>query len=103
MNLKLSTDKFIYFHSNITVGLVFEGRSGASVHTYTTMNSKEFMKGQDIFEFRKPISIDDDCWISSQAVILPGVYVGHRCIIGAGAIISEDLKDDAIFTGSPRG
>jgi len=71
---------------------------GPCVHIYTATHPKEFMKRRDVFEFGKPVSIGDDCWIGGQAVFLPGVHVGHRCIIGAGAVIAKDVPDDTIVT-----
>lgn len=75
---------------------------GPGAHIYTASHPKEFMKRRDVFEFGKPVSIGDDCWIGGQAVILPGVHIGHRCIIGAGAVITKDVPDDTVVTGKLR-
>jgi UDP-2-acetamido-3-amino-2,3-dideoxy-glucuronate N-acetyltransferase len=39
--------------------------------------------------------------IGSNATILPGVTIGERAIIGAGAVVTEDIPDDAIAVGVP--
>ena len=57
------------------------------------------MKRRDVFEFGKPVSIGEDSWIGGQAVILPGVQIGSRCIIGAGSVIAKDIPDDTVVTG----
>jgi maltose O-acetyltransferase len=77
--------------------------SGPGVHIYTATHPKEFMKRRDGFEFGKPVSIGDDCWIGGRAVILPGVHIGHRCIIGAGAVVAKDVPDDTVVTNKSRG
>jgi maltose O-acetyltransferase len=75
---------------------------GPGVHIYTATHPKEFMKRRDVFEFGKPVSIGDDCWIGGQTVILPGVNVGHRCIVGAGTVIAKDIPDDTVVTTRPQ-
>lgn len=44
----------------------------------------------------KPISIGNNCWIGSNAVILRGVNIGDNCVIGAGCVISEDIPINSI-------
>jgi acetyltransferase-like isoleucine patch superfamily enzyme len=39
--------------------------------------------------------------IGSGAVILGGVEIGERAVIGAGAVVTRDVLPDAVVTGSP--
>ena len=39
--------------------------------------------------------------IGSGAVILCGVTVGARALVGAGAVVTKDVPDDAIVAGVP--
>ena len=75
---------------------------GPGVHIYTATHPKDFIKRRDVFELGKPVSIGDDSWIGGQAIILPGVHIGHRCIIGASAVISKDVPDDTIVNCKPQ-
>lgn len=44
------------------------------------------------FEFdNRPIHIGSRCWISARAVVLRGVSVGDNALVGAGAVVSEDV------------
>ena len=72
---------------------------GPGVHIYTATHPKESLKRRDVFEFGKPVSIGEDSWIGGQAVILPGVQIGSRCIIGAGSVIAKDIPDDTVVSG----
>jgi maltose O-acetyltransferase len=74
---------------------------GPGVHLYTATHPKDFVKRRDNLEFGKPVSIGDDCWIGGYVVILPGVNIGNRCIIGAASVIREDVPDDTVFSGGP--
>lgn len=43
-----------------------------------------------------PIVIEDDVWISFGVIILKGVRIGKRSIIGAGSIIAQDIPEDSV-------
>lgn len=49
----------------------------------------------------KPIKIDDNVWIGSGAIILPGVTIGKNSVIAAGAIVTKDVPDNSIVKGIP--
>jgi acetyltransferase-like isoleucine patch superfamily enzyme len=48
-----------------------------------------------------PIRIGKDCWIGMNAVILPGVTLGDRVVVGAGAVVTHDFPDDVVIAGNP--
>ena len=37
--------------------------------------------------------IGDECWIASNAVILPGVHLGKHTIVAAGAVVSKSFPE----------
>lgn len=47
------------------------------------------------------IVISDDVWIGSNAVILPNVTIGKGVIIGAGSVVTKDIKDYEVVGGIP--
>jgi maltose O-acetyltransferase len=48
-----------------------------------------------------PVRIEDDVWIGTRAIILPGVKIGKGAIIGAGAVVTKDVPAYAISAGNP--
>ena len=48
-----------------------------------------------------PIRIEDEVFIGARAVILKGVTVGYRAVIGAAAVVSKDVKPAEIVAGNP--
>ena len=40
---------------------------------------------------QKGITIEDDCWIGSNTIILDGVTIGKGSVIAAGSVISKDV------------
>lgn len=49
----------------------------------------------------KPIRVGEDCWICANVTIIPGVTIGDRCVIGAGAVVTKDVPDDSVVAGNP--
>lgn len=50
---------------------------------------------------RKPIKIGDDCWIGARAVILPGVTIGDKSVVAAGAVVTKDVPSGVLVAGCP--
>lgn len=50
---------------------------------------------------RAPVVIGDDVFVGTNAIILKGVTIGDRAIIGAGSIVSCDVPSDEIWAGNP--
>ncbi|PZQ52695.1 MAG: acyltransferase [Rhodovulum sulfidophilum] len=48
-----------------------------------------------------PVIIRDDVFIGRGATILPGVTIGPRAIVGAGAVVSRDVPPNSVVAGNP--
>lgn len=48
-----------------------------------------------------PIIVEDGVWIGSNALINPGVRLGHDSVIGAGAVVTKDVPPRAVVAGVP--
>ncbi|WP_250283477.1 MULTISPECIES: acyltransferase [unclassified Frankia] len=49
----------------------------------------------------KPVVIDDDCWLGGRVTVMPGVTIGHHCVIATGALVNKDCKPYGLYAGSP--
>jgi len=47
------------------------------------------------------VTIGDDAWIGTGAVILSGVTIGRGAIVGAGAVVTRSVAPYAIVAGVP--
>lgn len=48
-----------------------------------------------------PVIIGNDVWIGARVIILPGVHLGDRCIVGAGSVVTKDVRAGVIVAGNP--
>lgn len=73
---------------------------GPAVQIYTPMHpmNAELRRKQ---EFGKPVTIGSDVWVGGGAIILPGVRIGSRAVIGAGSVVTRDIPDDVFAAGNP--
>ena len=47
------------------------------------------------------ITIGNDIWIGANAVILSGVHISDGAVIGAGCVVTKDVKPYEIVVGVP--
>ena len=52
-------------------------------------------------EIRGDTVLGNDVWIGMEAVILPGVKIGHGAIAGAKSVVPHDVPPFAIVAGNP--
>jgi maltose O-acetyltransferase len=52
-------------------------------------------------EYGKPIQIGSDVWVGAGALILPGVRIGSKTVIGAGSVVTRDIPDEVFAAGNP--
>ena len=48
-----------------------------------------------------PVIVEDNVLIGANAVVIEGVHIGKNAVVAAGAIVIEDVPDNAVVAGSP--
>ncbi|HEX6922507.1 MAG TPA: 2,3,4,5-tetrahydropyridine-2,6-dicarboxylate N-acetyltransferase [Bacillales bacterium] len=49
----------------------------------------------------KPVMIEDEVVVGANAVVLEGVTVGRGAVVAAGAVVTEDVPENAVVAGTP--
>jgi acetyltransferase-like isoleucine patch superfamily enzyme len=48
-----------------------------------------------------PVVLEDHVWVGAGAIILAGVRIGGRSIVGAGAVVTADVPPFSVVAGVP--
>ena len=54
----------------------------------------------DVIKYGK-IYVREHTFIGTGVIIMPGVTIGKRCVIGAGAVVTRDIPDNSVAVGVP--
>ncbi len=73
---------------------------GPNVQVYTATHPVNATERASGLEFGKPITIGDDVWIGGSVVVQPGLTIGSRSVIGAGAVITRDIPPGVFAAGN---
>ena len=49
----------------------------------------------------KPITINDNVWVATGAIVLPGVTIGEGAVVAAGAVVTKDVAPWTVVGGNP--
>ena len=64
-------------------------------------DAPEFSQASNGYRPAGDTVIGNDVWIGSEAVIMPGIKVGHGAVIGTRAVVTKDVEPYAIVGGNP--
>lgn len=92
-NLTLVDDTYITIGNNVMVG--------PNVTIATACHPVNPALRRYGLQYNLPVTIGNDVWIGSGAMIMPGVTIGDGCIIGAGSVVTRDIPANTIAVGNP--
>ena len=76
-------------------GIYIAPNVGLITSNHDPLNLDEHLPGQDIV-------LGEKCWIGMNSVILPGVRLGARTIVGAGAVVTRSFPEgNCVLGGIP--
>lgn len=47
------------------------------------------------------VTVGEQCFLGTGAVVLPGVSLGKGVVVGGGAVVTKDVLDDRTVMGIP--
>jgi maltose O-acetyltransferase len=74
---------------------------GPNVQLLTATHPLDAGRRREGWEGSAPITIGDDVWLGGGVVVLPGVTIGARTVVGAGAVVTRDLPEGVLAVGNP--
>lgn len=100
-NVGMSSTR-IWVHDSVAIG--DNVKIGACVLvTDTDAHPMDYMARRTSNEGTKsaPIVIEDDVWVGAHSIILKGVTIDARNIIGAGSVVTKNIPPDCVAGGNP--
>ena len=61
----------------------------------------EFAGAIDAFAPAGDTVIGNDVWIGTEAIVMPGITVGHGAVVGTRALVTRDVEPYTIIGGNP--
>lgn len=103
-NVGISQTGLIAVDSDITIGNNVKIGGGTQLLTsdfHSLDHIKRKMGNEEKERISAPITIEDDVFIGTRCIILKGVTIGARSIIGAGSVVTKSIPADEIWGGNP--
>jgi len=104
-NIRLGRNVFINYHCIfLDCALIDIGddvQIGPAVQLYTATHPLDASVRRSGLESASPIRIGNDVWIGGGAVVLPGVTIGDRSVVGAGSVVVRSVPPDSLAVGNP--
>jgi acetyltransferase-like isoleucine patch superfamily enzyme len=101
----ISIGKDVFFNT----GCSFQDRGGIHIGdgsligmnvNIATLNHGLDMKTRNT-TYASPVTVGKSVWIGSGATILPGVTIGDRAVVAAGAVVTKDVPEGTVVAGVP--
>ncbi|WP_066070686.1 acyltransferase [Neobacillus soli] len=102
-NCGISNSSLVAFQSIIIEDNVLIG-NGCKIYD-TDFHSLDYRKRKDkpdtIYAKKSPVVIKESAFIGAYSIILKGVIIGEKSIVGAGSVVTRSIPDYEIWAGNP--
>lgn len=100
-NVGMSSTR-LWIHESVRIGNNVK-IGGCVLITDTDAHPMDYVVRRSSNEGTKsaPVVIEDDVWVGAHCIILKGVTIGARSIIGAGSVVTNSIPVDCMAAGNP--
>ena len=98
--LKVNGNVFINADGGVEIGERVTLSHGVTILA-SSYDVDRFFQGEHVHN-NVGVKIGNDVWIGANATVLDGVHICDHIIIGAGAVVTQDITDSySIYVGVP--
>ncbi len=105
-------DSYVYIEEGVTIGDNCKIRPFAFIPTGVIIEDNVFVGPNVTFTNDKypkvsgewrilGIRVKKDASIGARSVVLPGVTIGEKALVGAGSVVTKDVPSNTIVVGNP--
>lgn len=101
-NTGISNSAFVAIDS-ITIGndVLIGGNCKIYDNDFHSLKYEERKNFSNIGIKHAPVTIKDGAFIGAHTIILKGVTIGEKSIVGAGSVVTKSIPDYEIWAGNP--
>ena len=70
-------------------------------HDFHSVHYEERMLPGDVGVVSKPVKIKKGAFIGAHTIVLKGVTIGEKSVVGAGSVVTKSIPDHEIWAGNP--
>jgi len=89
------------YHADIIIGEQVMIAANCALYSYDHGIKANAPIREQPLTAKGPITIHDEAWIGTGAIILSGVTIGEGAVVGAGSVVIKDVPANAIVVGNP--
>ena len=75
--------------------------ANVAIYSYDHGTSTDLTIRKQPLTSKGPITICNEAWVGTGAIILSGVTIGDGAVVAAGAVVTKDIPANAIAAGNP--
>jgi maltose O-acetyltransferase len=92
-NSFIGVNSVIDLTSSVFIGKNVQIAPNVLILTHDSKNIKKVIE--------LPVKIEDNVYIGSGAIILPGVTISKNAVVGAGAVVTKNVLENNVVAGIP--
>lgn len=97
-------------HCIINAGVLLNGHGGIRIGNHVRISPRASIASTSlIFDNTEPpfshsmaeVVLEDGVWLASGCIVLPGVRIGERAVVAAGAVVNNNVQPFSVVGGIP--
>jgi len=89
------------YHADVVIGKQVMIAANCALYSYDHGTKLNIPIHEQAVSTKGPITIHDEAWIGTGAIILSGVTIGRGAVVGAGSVVTKDIPKNGIAIGNP--
>lgn len=85
----------------IEIGDFVRIANNTSIYTHGGIFSLRLLYNDSKLDHFGKVKIGDYSYIGAHCMIMPGVKIGKRCVIGGGSVVTKSVPDGCMVAGNP--
>jgi acetyltransferase-like isoleucine patch superfamily enzyme len=100
-NVEIGNDVILNAGGESNENILISIGNDTQISNMVSINSCHLDKYNRKIHHADPVIIMDNVWLATGVIVNPDVVIGNNSIIGAGAVVTHDIKPNSLALGIP--